>query len=315
MRSAPSKCALGIDFGGTSIKFGVVHEHQIVSAAPAIQTSDFGDPKKLLDEIVDAINQVKTDHPEIEAIGIGVPGFVNFSSGTIHHLTNVPGWINIPLRNLVRERVGLPVVVDNDANCMAVAEWKFGAGKGKEHLLCITLGTGVGGGIISHGNLLRGANSITGELGQTSIDFQGHEGTYGNIGSLEKYIGHREITSNAVEVYTKHGEKKSAEDCSTLALAKAAEAGDSIAQEIWHDVAEKLATALMNACWLLNPECIVIGGGVAEVGKVLFEPLTKSLKKQLHPALADSLEILPAHFGKDAGIIGAASLALLDEAV
>ena len=302
--------SIGIDFGGTTVKFGVVKGHQIIDEAPAITTEDFTSAPPLIDAIIRVIENLRQRHPAISAIGAGVPGFVDFETGTIHNLTNVAGWKNIPLSSILHERTQLPSVVENDANCMAYAEWKEGAGQGFNHLFCITLGTGVGGGIITHGHMLRGANSVAGEPGQMSIDYQGRKGAYGNLGALEDYIGNNEIAADARNYYASQGIERSITQCTPIMLSQTAREGDPIAIEIWKQVARKLATTIMNACWLLNPEAIIIGGGVAKAGAFLFNPLKESLSQQLAPAFIDNLKILPAHFSNNAGIIGAASLAL-----
>ena len=302
--------ALGIDFGGTSVKFGVVQGHDVIDRAPAIATEDFSEPQPLIDAILRIIENLRTRHPYISAIGVGVPGFVDFRAGIIHNLTNVPGWTNIPLRTILHQHTGLLVTVENDANCMAYAEWKGGAGKDMEHLVCITLGTGVGGGVITHGHMLRGAHSLAGETGQTSIDYQGRKGAYGNLGALEDYIGNNEIAMDAHDFYLSKGIERSIKDCTPAALSHAAADGDEIAKEMWHLIAAKLATTVINTCWLLNPEAIIIGGGVAKAGNLLFDPLKQHITAQLSPAFSKSLQILPAFFSNDAGIIGAASLSL-----
>ncbi len=308
-----SPTALGIDFGGTTVKFGIVVGSEVIDSAPAIATDDYTEPAPLIDAIVRVVEDLRQRHPGITAIGAGVPGFVDFRTGTIHNLTNVRGWSNIALRDILHQRINLPVTVENDANCMAYAEWKQGAGKGKDHLVCITMGTGVGGGIITHGHMLRGAASVAGELGQTSIDYQGRKGAYGNLGALEDYIGNNEIAADARDYYATKGMNRSISDCTPAALSASASEGDETAVEIWGNIARKLATTAVNACWLLNPEAIVIGGGVAKAGDLLFEPLKKAINEQLSPAFSDHLEVIPAMFSNDAGIIGAAALAL-DEA-
>ena len=310
MSKSVQPTSLGIDFGGTSVKFGVVQGSEVIAQAPAIATEDFHDASPLIDAIVYVIEDLRSHHPDISAIGVGVPGFVDFKTGTIHNLTNVQGWKNIALRDILHERTHLPVTVENDANCMAYAEWKLGAGTGKDHLVCITLGTGVGGGIITHGHMLRGAQSVAGELGQTSIDYRGRAGAYGNLGSLEDYIGNNEIAADAREAYSSHNIEKSITECTPAALSQAAAQGDEVAVEIWRGIAQKLACTVINACWLLNPAAIIIGGGVAKAGELLFGPLKESIEQQLSPAFLDGLEILPAQFSNDAGIIGAATLAL-----
>ena len=168
--------SIGIDFGGTSIKMGVVKGAEVIAHAPSIATQEYGNPDQLIEAIAQFVNMLRLNHPEVQAIGMGMPGFVNFYQGTVYTLTNVPGWNNVPVRDMLQAACGLPVYVENDANCMAYAEWKLGAGKGKRHLVCLTLGTGVGSGLIVNGELLRGSTCSAGELGQTSIDYRGRLG-------------------------------------------------------------------------------------------------------------------------------------------
>jgi glucokinase len=239
-----------------------------------------------------------------------MPGFVNFEHGIVHNLTNVRGWVKIPLKQRLQEITQLPTVIENDANCMAYAEWKRGAGVGLKHLVAVTMGTGVGGGLIVNGQMVRGAQDGAGEIGQTSIDFEGRTGAYGNRGALEDYVGNNEISADARNRYEARGIYKNITDCSPAALAAAAHAGCDIAAQVWDDIARKLATSLMNCCWLLNPEAIVIGGGVAKAGDLIFVPLKRYLDEQLSGPFKDHLRLLPARFGSEAGMVGAATLAL-----
>lgn len=302
--------AIGVDFGGTSVKIGVVKGDDVIDNAPPISTQDFDGPKPLIAAIVKVITELRSHHEGIAAIGVGVPGFVDFENGSIYNLTNVAGWVNIPLRKELQDATGLPTVIENDANCMAYAEWKLGAGQGFRHVVALTMGTGVGGGIIVNGQMVRGANYGAGEIGQTSIDFQGRRGQYGNMGALEDYIGNNEIAADARNTYSDAGVYKMIHECAPAALAQAAQQHDATALKIWDGVAQKLATAVMNACWLLNPEAIVIGGGVSKAGAILFDPLTRYLHSQLSGPFKDQLKILPARYGNEAGMIGAATLAL-----
>ena len=302
--------AIGIDFGGTSIKTGVVRGSEIVDHAPPIATQDFDGPELLITMIVRTVEDLRLRHPGIAAVGIGMPGFVHFEKGIVFNLTNVRGWQNVALKEMLEAKLKLPVVADNDANCMAFAEWKLGAGRGFKHLVCASLGTGVGGGVITNGQMVRGANYGGGEIGQTSIDFQGRRGHYGNLGALEDYIGNQEIARDAQQAYRAAGIlSKDIEDCSPAALAEAAQHGDEIALERWNITGRMLATAMMNACWLLNPEALIIGGGVARAGELLFRPFREHLLSQLSGPFKDNLAILPAQFGHEAGTIGAAALA------
>lgn len=300
---------IGIDFGGTSVKLAVVFQSHIIDHAPPIATQEFDGHDELISEIVRAVEDLRARHPNIAAVGVGMPGFVDFEKGLVINLTNVRGWAEVPLKKILEEKIGLPVWVDNDANCMAIAEWKCGAGRGFRHVLFVSLGTGVGGGVIANGQMIRGACYGAGEFGQSSIDYQGLPGNYGNLGALEKYVGNREITACAHAAYAAVGILKSLDDCSPAALAAAAHQGDLIASDQWNEIGRKLATAVMNGCWLLNPEAIVIGGGVARAGALLLEPFKKYLFAQLSGNFKDQLRIMPAAFGHEAGVIGAAALA------
>jgi len=302
--------AIGIDFGGTSVKAGVVFRGNIIDHAPPIVTGEFQKPVELIAAMARVIDDLCARHPRVAAVGVGMPGFVDYTRGFIHSLTNVPGWEGVPLKRLLGETTDLNVVVDNDANCMAFAEWKRGAGRGMNHLVCITLGTGVGGGVIVNGQLVRGARHAAGEIGQTSIDYAGRAGHYGNLGALEDYIGNREIAIDAQKAYLAAGIEKELAACGPAALTVAAHAGDPVALAVWDEIGRKLATAIMNCCWLLNPQAVIIGGGVARAGELLFQPLTDHLFAQLSPPFKDHLMVLPARFGNEAGTIGAAALAL-----
>lgn len=305
-----SPLALGIDFGGTTIKMGVIDQNEIIDTAPPIATQDYDGPDALIEAMSRIIRDLRDRHPRIAAIGVGMPGFVNFEHGIVHNLTNVRGWVKIPLKQRLQEITQLPTVIENDANCMAYAEWKRGAGVGMKHLVAVTMGTGVGGGLIVNGQMVRGAQDGAGEIGQTSIDFAGRVGAYGNRGALEDYVGNNEIAADARNRYEQQGIYKNIADCSPAALAAAALGGCGIAAQVWDDIARKLATSLMNCCWLLNPEAIVIGGGVAKAGDLLFAPLKRYLDEQLSGPFKDHLRLIPARFGSEAGMVGAATLAL-----
>ena len=305
-----SPLAIGIDFGGTSVKTGVVRGTEIIDQAPPIATQDFDGPDALIQTIIRTVNDLREHHPDIAAVGVGMPGFVDFGKGVVINLTNVRSWANIPLRDMLSTELKLPVAADNDANCMAFAEWKLGAGRNYEHLVCVALGTGVGGGVIANGAMVRGGAFGAGEIGQTSIDYQGRKGHYGNRGALEDYIGNQEISRDAKAAYAEAGITRDIEDCSPAALAEAARMGDPIALARWEFVGRSLATAMMNVCWLLNPQAIVIGGGVARAGDLLFNPFREHLLRQLSGPFSEGLAILPAAFGHEAGTIGAAALAL-----
>ena len=300
--------AIGIDFGGTSIKLAVVEGETLLTDVYRIPTQEFDNPDLLIDRIAEVIGEIRRLHSDVGAIGIGVPGAVNFSTGVTYNLTNVKGWSEVPLRDIVAAKTGLPTVIDNDANCMAFAEWKYGAAKDCGHAVCVTLGTGVGGGLILNHQLYRGANFAAGEIGQMSIDLNGVPGPYGNTGALERYIGNRQITDMAAEVYRKRGMALPA-DHSPEALAELAAKNDPVAREVWEKVATCLGFCLMSVIYLLNPEVIVVGGGVAYAGEILFAPLKKTLQNSLTAECYDHLRIVPARFGNTAGMIGSSAMA------
>lgn len=308
MSDAP--LAIGIDFGGTTVKIGIVADDHVLGETIRLDTQEYESAPPLIQTLADIIISLQAKHPQVTAVGLGMPGFVDFPTGRVHNLTNVRGWQNIQLKRDLEALIDLPVSVDNDANCMAIAEWKRGAGLGCHHLLALTLGTGVGGGLVINDCLIRGANSVAGELGQISIDHSGAPGAYGNKGALEDFIGNRQITQLAFEAYLTAKVPKEREECEPDALAQAAILGDAIALNIWEQVAGKLASALMSYCYLLNPELIIIGGGVAKAGRLIFDPLEAKLHAQLSAPFKDHLKIVPAKFGNEAGIIGAATLAL-----
>jgi glucokinase len=228
----------------------------------------------------------------------------------VHELTNVPGWHDVELRRLLRERTGLPVTIENDANAMAYGEYKFGAAQDGRHVVCITLGTGVGGALILDGRLFRGAQLGAGEIGHVSIDYRGVAGPYGNNGGLEEYVGNVQIGERAARAYQAAGKSRSAEECTPAGLARAAATGDEVAVALWNEVGLEIGVALSSVIYLINPDTIVIGGGVAKAGDVLFGPIRKTIEARTSRIFHEHLRILPAALGNEAGIIGSSILAL-----
>ncbi len=305
--------AIGMDFGGTSIKTGVVRDGIIIRRGDTLPTRQDSDVAAMVAEMVTEITRLRSDHPEVAAVGFGLPGILNPEKGIVLNLTNVKGWQNISLREQIMSATGLPANIENDAKAMAYAEWKFGAGQNLPTVVCVTLGTGIGGALILNGRLHRGADLIAGEIGQTSIDYQGKDFVYGNKGALEAYIGHWRISERAREIYAAAGKNLSEEESSPLELEKAARAGDPLAIELWNDIGLKLGVGLINAIWLINPHRIVLGGGVAGAGDVLFEPVWRTIKTRCARPFCENLEVVPATLGNDAGVIGAAVLSLESE--
>jgi glucokinase len=305
-----SALAIGIDMGGTSIKVGVCERDQVVHKDASIRTADFRGPEALAGEMERRIRALLQRFPGVEAVGVGVPGFVDANSGLVHELTNVPGWREFFLAKRLREGTGLPTIAENDANCMGIAEFHHGAGRGLRHFIAITLGTGVGGAVFIDGKLHRGSGFGAGEVGQCSIDYRGVPGPHGNTGALERYIGNRQVAARAAALYRETGRPRPSEACRPKALARAAAHGDAVALQVWDEFTTRLACALCSAVWLLNPDGVIIGGGIAQAGDLIFKPLREKMNAQLARPFCANLLVVPAHFGNEAGMIGAASLAL-----
>src|SRR6202047_2051300 len=249
-----SATAIGFDFGATTVKTGVVRDGSILEKGKVIETRQDGNTDALIQEMIDEIQALRTKHPETQAVGFGVPGIINPITGVVINLTNVKGWKQIPLRSIVQERTGLTANLENDAKAMAYAEWRHGAGAQVPNVVCVTLGTAVGGALILNGRLYRGATWVAGEIGQTSIDYQGVDFVYGNKGALEAYVGHRLISARAKEIYAEVGRVLSDDDAQLHRLSKAAEDGDELADKIWRDIGVKIGGGLTNVIWLGNPD-------------------------------------------------------------
>jgi glucokinase len=305
-----STTAIGIDFGGTSIKSAVVREGRIVQRGEPIDTQAFAESAALVEALAGLIGKLRDAHPDVAGVGIGLPGFVDSVNGIVHSLTNVAGWSEVPLAQTLRERTGLVVTIENDANAMAYGEFKYGAAKGGRHVVCVTLGTGVGGALIFDGHLYRGAQLAAGEIGHMSIDLHGRRGPYGADGGLEEYVGNQQIAERAVALYRNHGQTKTRKECTPRNLQKAAAAGDPVALRLWDDLGIELGAALASVVWIINPDTIVIGGGVALAGDVLFQPIIREIRGRTLALFHENLRVVPARLGNDAGIIGNAALAL-----
>ena len=304
------RTAIGIDFGGTSIKSAVVEEGRLLLRGAAIDTQQHDSADSLVDAILRVVGTMRAAHPEVAAIGVGLPGFVDSVNGIVHSLTNVAGWSEVPLRAILSERTGLPAIIENDANAMAYGEWKYGAAVGAQHAVCITLGTGVGGALILDGKLYRGATLAAGEIGHMSIDYRGIRGPYGNFGGLEEYVGNVQIGERAAKLYADAGIVKTHDECSPLALDRAARAGDTIARGLWETLGTEIGAVLASVVWIVNPDTIVIGGGVAKAGDLLLDPIRRTIAARTIKVFNAHLRVVPAMLGNEAGIIGNAALAL-----
>jgi glucokinase len=316
MKTNKYRLAIGIDFGGTAVKAGLVDETGAVLDRVQAATADLRARPAWLDFVGQCLRRFGAGRRRLAGIGVGVPGFVDFQRGYIHNLTNVPGWRRVPLAGILHQRFGLNAFVDNDVNAFALGECVYGAGRRFRQAVFATLGTGVGGAVVINGHLYRGAYSMAGEIGHISINRHGRRTPEGR-GGLETYVGNRRLVRAAVRAL-RGGRRSLLRDLTDNDLrrltpkimALAARRGDKLAGGIFDDMADCLATAFASVTYLLQPEVIIVGGGVARSGRVLFDPLRRHLRERLHPFFARRIRILPAMLGADAGLIGCAALAL-----
>lgn len=293
---------IAIDLGGTNFKIALLDAKYKIRDRRILSTRRFSKKEELIRGIIDSLNELlsrnQLSRKKIRGLGIGLPGPVDNRLGIVHFLPNIPGWKEVRLKQILEKKLGLPVFLDNDANLMSLAEYKLGAARGSRYAVCLTLGTGVGGGIIIEGDIYRGADNASAEVGHIPINENGPRCNCGGIACLESYIGNRNIQRQARELF---GRNISLEELSVLA-----KKGNKKALFIWSSVARRLGLALAGVINLLNPDCIVIGGGVAGAGKILFERLKKVIAKQAMRIQSRRVRIKRAQLGSDAGLIGAA---------
>ncbi len=297
---------LSVDLGGTNTRIALVDKSLCIKSKTSFSTRNFISKRsKLISEIVIRVVKLLEDKhinkSKIIGLGIGVPGPVDFKKGKVHHLPNIPHWRNTPIRDILRKKLGLRVFVDNDVNLMALAEVKLGAARGKKNAVCITLGTGVGGGLILAGKLFRGARSCAGEVGHMPLSMGGPVCNCGGRGCLERYVGNKIILAEAKRRLQK-------KDITLKDLSRLAKRGNKIALSIYNNFAEKIGIALTGVVNLLNPDVIVVGGGLSFAGSFIFSKMKETINKRAMPTQAKSVRIKRACLGKDAGLIGAALL-------
>jgi len=311
--------AIGVDLGGTRIKAGAVDRDGRVVARVTIDTEADGGPDHVIDRIVAVIEEL-LDTPAVSkapmvGVGIGAPGALSQSRGVVISPPNLPGWREVAIATKVGTRVKLPILLENDANCAAVGESLAGAGRGIRDLVMFTLGTGVGSGIILEGRLLRGHFESAGELGHTIVQPDGRACLCGQRGCLEAYASAGHIARRVREAM-EAGETSSLAD--TLAErgeidaqdVAAASEHDVLAGRIWDDACRYLAIACVNAQHAMNPQRVILGGGMSAAGDRLLTPVREHFNRLTWPGVNDRPEIVLASLGDDAGLIGAAAVML-----
>ena len=290
--------------GGTNVKFGLFDDRLKLADKHILNTARFKGKQQLIEILAAGINNIIAknglEKKDIRGVGLGLPGPVDFKKGIVHFFPNIPGWKKVPLRKILKYKLGLPVYVDNDVKVMALAEYKLGAAKKFNNVICITLGTGIGGALLTEGRLYRGSGNAAGELGHIPINENGPKCNCGGRACIEAYIGNRRILAKAKKVW---GRKISLEE-----LTRLARRGNRPAGKIWRDAGTKLGIALTGVVNFFNPDCIVAGGGVANAGNVLFDWVKKTIKERAMAPQADEVKIVRATLGENAGMIGAAIL-------
>jgi glucokinase len=311
--SAPT---FGIDLGGTNVRCGVVDEHgNILEEQRAPNRRDASWPE-IVDAMVGLVRALAPAHPDATAVGVGAAGLVT-RDGHIRYAPNIPGFRNAPVRDALAGELDLPVFVDNDANAAAHGELRHGAARGARYALVITLGTGIGGGIIARGRVIRGAHGFAAEIGHFQIDphgplcacgLRGHWEAFASGSALGRMGRERVDVGRAPAVLARAGGDAAA--VTGVHVGDAAQAGDVDALEIITEYAGYVAVGLAGLANMLDPERIVVSGGLVELGDTLFTPVRAAFDAQLEGTeYRPTIDVVPAELGEHAGVIGAAALA------
>jgi glucokinase len=299
-----TKYIISIDLGGTNLRIGLFDQKIKLKDKLSLNTKRFASKWGLIQSIIDSIKLIikknKLSNDNISGVGVGLPGPTDYASGIVYFFPNIPGWRNVNLKKILTSKLNFKFYFENDANLMTLAEYKIGAAAGYKNGMGITLGTGVGGGVIINGELFRGSKFAAGEIGHLPINEKGPSCNCGGRACIEIYVGNQRILNKAKRVFKK---EISLEDLSRFAAR-----GNLKAVKIWRDVGERLGIALAGAVNLLNPDFIVVGGGVSRAGKILFDTLRRTVKKRAMIVQGNHVKIIKAKLGVDAGIIGAAIL-------
>lgn len=314
---------VGVDLGGTNIVVGLLPiEGGEVLGLRSLPTDSVRGAKFVVDRIVSmaeaAIAEVLSAHggsrEEVAGVGIGSPGPLDRKTGTVINTPNL-GWRNFPLRDLIGNALNLPATLDNDANCAAYGEWWLGAGRGARALVGLTLGTGIGGGIVLNGEIYHGCSDVAGEIGHMSIDSNGRRCKCGNYGCIEQYASGPAIALRAVEGIETGAEtilvdmvNGRLEEITAATVYEATVQGDAYATEVMKDTAKFLGTALASIINILNPQMVVVAGGVTRAGDTLFEPLRAEVRRRAFRSAQECCRILPAELPGTAGVVGAAGV-------
>lgn len=303
---------LGIDLGGTKVEIACARLNGEVLAQKRILTQAEDGPQRGLERILKAAEEIlvqaQVAAKDLAAIGLSVPGPLDPVVGIFFNLPNLPGWEGFPIRKKLEEHFSPPIYMDNDANATALAEWKFGAGRGYDHMIYLTMSTGIGGGLILDGRLYRGKNFNAGEVGHQVILPGGPPCGCGLLGHLEALCSGSGIARRLREIF---GQGNSVmwdmaggdrQKLSAEILTQAVRQGDAVAQKFFQQTLEYLATGLSNLVFILNPEAIILGTMVAKNPDLFLEPLRLRVQEQVWDVFTPDLKILPAQLADQVGV-------------
>jgi glucokinase len=312
-----AKLVLGIDLGGTDCKFGLMDETgHIVRKAKYPTRGELG-PQGVLENMAENARKLMGDDV-MRAVGLGVPGVMSSARGFVYEAPNLPGWVNVPVGAMLSQALGLSVAVNNDANAAAYGEFWAGAGRAVETMIMFTLGTGVGGGIILDGKLYTGPDDTAAELGHMCVKYDGPRCGCGAFGCLEALASATAVRRMVMEALAA-GRSTRIEipdnelELGAKAVADAAMAGDLLAREIFDTVGQALGAAVGTVINIFNPDMIVFGGAMANAGELIFDPVRREARAHSFAKPFSRVQIVRADLGEDAGIVGAAGLALKAE--
>ncbi|MEA3409206.1 MAG: ROK family protein [Candidatus Eisenbacteria bacterium] len=305
---------LGIDIGGTNIKAALVSKEGALVAFRSMPWSGgpAGDAVDVVSRLTQNLTNVNKDH-EIVACGVGSAGLVDTSSGVVRLSPNLPEWHDVELRRMVAEALGLPTTIENDANAAAYGEYLAGAARGATNAVVLTIGTGIGGGLILNGALYRGGG-FAGEVGHTTVERDGEPCLCGNAGCLERLASAEAVVRSVRRLISEGRESvlvttETAAALTAKEVGEAAASGDAVAAEALEQVGRALGAGLANLVLTLDPDVIVIGGGVAAAGEPLLAPTRAEMARRCYCGSASLPRVVPAELGNTAGVVGAALLA------
>jgi glucokinase len=312
----PPRRVIGIDAGGTKLLGGVVDEDLVVHHR-VHRLWRGADRTETLDIMLEAVEEVRAAAPDVEGVGFGIPSLIDHDRGASITSVHLP-LDGVPFRDLMAERLGLPVYVDNDANVAVLAEHRFGAARGASYVVLLALGTGIGGGLVLGGKLYRGALGAGAELGHMVVDLDGPlcSGDCPNRGCLEAVASGaalgREGTAAAERSPDSALGRALAEGRSITGalVTELGHDGDEVARDVLELIGRRLGAGITSLVNAFNPEVVVITGGVIAAGDLLLEPARAVVAERALPPSRDAVRIVPAHFGEESGMVGAAALAL-----